>query len=255
MIRRYGIRIVAIVAVLAIATPAWAGTLGLDRNSSDVIVDAGSLDTTGGQFVTAAPWDVNTEFQISFMGEVENPPNAEWNINHYDPGVGPYDWTNNNFADYPYYHVQINSAGTIPASFYTDGPTGDMLDWALYYTDSSGNIQTIFGGALLDPMIDGSGNFSAFLQIVPERMYLTFDGVNGDGFVNTVEVFGGVAKQTDLMGYHISQPGAVVGDTWTASGDTTLEAQLAVPEPATMLLLLGGLGGLGVYVRRRRRAA
>ena len=210
--------------VLAMATGiVQAGTLGLDRNSSDLSLDAGSLDISGGDFVTTAPWDVNTGFQISLLGEEASPPNDEWNFNHYNPGTGGYDWDHYNFADYDYYHLEIDSTGNIQASFYTGGPTGELLEWALYYTDSSGNIQTTLGGVVENPTVDGSGTFSAFLRITPANTYRTFDGT-GEGFVNTVEIFNGEGKLTDLAGYQISQPGSVVGDTWTASGDIALEA-------------------------------
>ena len=204
----------------------WAGLFGLDRNSSDVVLNPGSLDTAGGDFVTTAPWDVNTGFQISLMGEVESPANAEWDFNHYNPGTGGYDWDNYNTADYDYYHLEIDSTGSIPASFYYSGTTGEMLEWALYYTDSTLAVQTVFGGEIVNPSIDGAGTFRAFLRITPAATYRTFNG-DGEGLPNTVEIWGGEGKLTDLLGYEIEQAGGFSSPIWTASGNVTLQAVLA----------------------------
>ena len=158
-----------------------AGNFGLDRNSGDIVLSSNTLDLTGGDYV-ASDWDVNQEFQISLLKEELN--NDVWNFNHYSPEETSWNWTNYNFADYPYYHLDLDSTGSIEASFYTNGTTGEFLDWALYYTDTSGNIQTALGGTIEDITIDG-GILTAFLRISPDNTYRTFDGT-GDSFVNTV---------------------------------------------------------------------
>lgn len=229
-----------------------AGLLGLDRNSSDIVFSQSQIDYADGNVSTSTAWDVSREFQISLLGEQTD--TDVWNFNHYDGG-GSWDWSENNFADYPYYHLQLDSSGSVPASFYTGGPTGEMLDWALYYTDPSGNIQTVLGGTIEDAQFDalsGSANFTAFLRISPSSTYRTFDGT-GEGFVNTVEIWGGAGMSTDLVGYQISGSGSWGSPVWESSGDITLQAQ-HIPEPSTLLIwsLLGGLAvALGWWRRRR----
>ena len=238
--------------MLAVAAATSANSVGLDRSSSGLALNQGSLNLAGGNYATTSAWDLNTGFQVSLMGEVETPPNPEWNFNHYNPGGTTYDWAHFNFADYPYYHVALDSAGGIAASFYYSGPTGETLDWALYYTDTSGSVQTVLGGTMENPNVDASGNFSAFLRVSPTCTYRTFDGT-GEGLPNTVEIWGGLGKKTDLVGYAIGQPGQVAGDTWTSTGDITFTPVL-VPEPLTVFGVFAGVTGLAGYVRRRRSA-
>ena len=250
--------------IAATASTARAGVVGLDRNSSDLVFGSGVKidygESTGGTFKTADRWPVAQEFQISLLGEKEEdgtPPNAEWEFNHYSPSNTSWEWSKGNFADFSYYYLEMDSGGNIDASFYFQGATGETLDWALYYADSTGRTQTVLGGTMEDTSVtdlgDDQGIFSTFLRITPTSTYRTFDGKNTEGFVNTVEIWGGEGKLTDLVGYQISALGTL--GSWTAAEAVSAERKL-VPEPSTLGIwgVLIALGLTAAWWRGRRSA-
>ncbi|MFA4833865.1 MAG: hypothetical protein WC619_03390, partial [Patescibacteria group bacterium] len=199
------------------------GDFGLNRNSSNIVLSPGTLNLADGNYT--ADWDVKQGFQVSLLKEKAG--NDVWNFNHYNPG-GADDWANYNFADYPYYFLKIDSTGNIPASFYTGGQTGESLSWALYYQEPEGT-QTVLGGTLENIAIDENDTLTAFFRISPTNTYRTFDGT-GEGFVNTVEIFGGLGMLTDLKGFNINQAGSVdENGLWTSTGDITLSKVIEVP--------------------------
>ena len=214
------VSLVSLILMLGLVGVVSAGNFGLDRNSGNIVLSPGTLDLTGGNY--ASSWDAKQGFQISLLKEESG--NDIWNFNHYDPGTA-YDWANYNFADYPYYYLDLDSTGNIAASFYTGGPTGELLAWALYYDDGTVNVQTVLGGTIENIAIDGSGTLTAFLRISPTNTYRTFDGT-GEVFdpVNTVEIWNGLGMLTDLVGFNINQAGSAGGGTWTSTGDITLTA-------------------------------
>jgi len=216
--------ILAAAVVMASAGVVFAGRYGLDRESSNLVITGpASLDTTSG-YVTTTPWPLAQGFQISLLGEDSAGDDGQWDFNHYNPGSGGYDWANYNFADYPYYYLNIDTNGNIPAKFYSSGETGEKLEWSLEYVDTSSS-QTVLGGTIENAGIDGSGTFSAYLRVQPNNTYRTFDG-DGEGFPNTCEIWQGKGMLTDLNGYQITAAGSV--GSWTSTGNVTAQANNAL---------------------------
>ena len=226
---------------LLLAVTGTAGAIAHDRWSSDIPLDGGTITVTGSDVQTGGDWVATRGFQLSLYADEGAGPGNDWyDFNHYQP----YDPSHKYYApeyntpDYDYYHLVIDTVNHVAESLYTDGPTEEMADWALYYT-AHGNIQTVLSGSA-ENFVDNAGVVTGFLRVEPYASYHAFDYLEGSTPVNAVEIWDDGFLPVDVVGYAL-----------TVGSPMTLQPS-HVPEPVTMAGLMLGIGCLARYVRKRR---
>ena len=235
---------------LMLAVAGRAGAITLDRNSSSITLNGGTISVlSGGGVQTTGDWVVTGAFQISlYADEGSGPGNDWWEFNHFQPSwYNPgdkYYAPNYNFPDYDFYHLKIDTVNQVAISLFTGGPTGAKADWVLYYTDPSlGSIyypQTVLSGSV-ENFVEVGGKVSGFLRLQPYASYHAFDYTEGGEPVNAVEIWNNGYLPTDIVGYNL-----------TVGSPMQLDPTL-VPEPGTMLLLGSGIAVLFGFRKRFKR--
>jgi hypothetical protein len=155
------------------------------------------------------------------------------------------------------------SAGQ-PDSFYiSDGaPTDSSItaDFAATIKGSKTAFDDIFTFELLQNGL-GSGSLSTSFSGISNELDITEVLINGVSYAltsttsgesvtaNDIAIVSGVENTIEVIGTTLAGTKAA-----TYSGTATFTATSAAPEPATWLLMIGGIGMVGAVLRRRTTA-
>jgi PEP-CTERM motif len=141
----------------------------------------------------------------------------------------------------------INNAGEI-AGFYTDTITGAVRGFvdnsgAFSTIDVPGSMSTVLlglndNGFAVGDYVDGGGVMHGLLYDLNNNTFQNIDDPFGIG----TTTINGINDKEQLVGFYVN------GD------DNTIGLVANVPEPASLLLLAGGLLGMGMFARRRKAA-
>jgi hypothetical protein len=155
---------------------------------------------------------------------------------------------------------------TLPANGAVSGPAGTTVGWGYTITNQSATSWLVTTGINADPFQNGTPLALFDFPIVAPltTVVLAFDPVNGLGLYQLTW------DPNAPVGFNNSGMFVLSGEWWTgdpfaggqflqfaldqsAGYSATVSPAATVPEPASMFLLLSGLGGVALRRLRRRR--
>lgn len=139
-------------------------------------------------------------------------------------------------------------AFTIDGSTFTFSGTGDPFNPTAVQTAGRAQVNTIFGSPTSYFVNRSTVMFGPGMQFAAFPATTTVPYSNSDNFIGLLATLGG----RNFYGYAFTTDTVLNSYAFETAPDTAITATAAVPEPASWLMLIGGVGVIGGLLRHRR---